>query len=111
VIAWAANWTRVRGRAETYSAFARAGGRAGWRGRWLYGVVPADHPAPLDDYHPLVMHGSIWLRYEPNLRATLGKFYVYAEYVDRNGQEWQRGRDLEGECEALMDSIRFDRLG
>lgn len=110
VIAWAANWWRYRGEAETFSAFARGGGRAGRRGRWLYGTVPQDHPAPVDDYHPLTMHGSIWLRFDTKLGATVAKFYVYAAYTDRNGNPWCLGEAIAGECEAAMDRIRFDHV-
>ena len=108
VISWAGNWVRVRGTGETASAFQRGGRLARRRARWLYGVVPEDFEADVQDFHLLRCHASLWYRFVPALRATVAKFYVYAEYVDALGERVALGERIAGECEALMDGIRFD---
>ncbi len=109
VVAWAANWVRVRGSGDTAAAFERGSWSASRRARWLYGVVPDDLQAPVRDFHPVTSHAALWYRYDPMLGATVAKFYVYCEYVDDHGEHWQRGREIVAECEALLDGIRFDR--
>jgi hypothetical protein len=73
--------------------------------------LPVDAPHPLDDFHPLTYTGSIFLRYRPEWQATCARFYIYPEYVDRNGEKVTRGTLLEAECQALVDRIAFVRKG
>jgi hypothetical protein len=62
----------------------------------------------VDDFHPQTYIGSFWLRYFPEWQATCAKFYIYPEYTDRNGQEVTKGRRVEAECQAIVDTITFD---
>ncbi len=109
VVAWAANWVRVRGSGETVAAFERGSWSASRRARWLYGVVPTDLGVPVRDFHPITSHATLWYRYDPSLGATVAKFYVYCDFVDDAGQRWQRGSAIAAECEALLDGVRCDR--
>lgn len=110
VVAWGGDWVKLSGAGDTISAYQREGRLAGGRARWLYGVVPNDYAAGVEDFHPLQCEARLWLRHEPALGATLAKFFVVASYVDAMGGRWQRGLELESECAALLDGIRFDRV-
>jgi hypothetical protein len=103
-------WWRLDGRAETWSAYHRGKTPDGnWLHYWNYGELPADAPHPVDDFHPLTYTGSIFVRYRPDWQATCAKFYIYPEYVDRNGRTVANGRQIEAECQALADKIAFVR--
>ena len=103
-------WWRLAGRAETWSAYHRGKTRDGnWRHYWASGQVPVDAPHPVDDFHPLTYNGSIFLRYRPEWQATCAKFYIYPEYTDRNGRTVADGRQLEPECQAILDGIAFTK--
>jgi hypothetical protein len=101
-------WWRMDGKAETWSAYHRGNNPdAHWRHYAINGRVPDDALYPVDDFHPLVFRGSIWLRYFPEWQATCAKFYIYPEYTDRNGQSVTKGQQLEAECQAIVDGIAF----
>lgn len=101
-------WWRMEGKAETWSAYHRGSSPHGhWRSEAGYGRVPDDAPHPVDDFHPLTYSGSFWLRYFPEWQATCARFYIYPEYTDRNGQKVTKGRQVDGECQAIVDRIAF----
>lgn len=101
-------WWRMDGKAETWSAYHRGNNPdAHWRHYAVNGRVPDDAPYPVDDFHELTYSGSFWLRYSPEWQATCAKFYIYPEYIDRNGQVVTKGRQLEAECQAILDRIAF----
>ncbi len=103
-------WWRMEGRAETWAAYHRGNSPRGhWRHYATYGRVPDDAPHPVDDFHPLIYCGPIWLRYVPEWQATCAKGYIYPEYVDRNEARVTKGQQLDGECQAIMDRIAFTK--
>jgi hypothetical protein len=103
-------WWRLDGKAETWSAYHR-GSMPGehWRSGAGYGRVPDDAAHPVDDFHPLTYTGSFWQRYFPEWGATCAKFYIYPEYVDRDGQQVTKGEKLEAEYQAIVDRITFSK--
>ena len=109
VVAWGGDWVKVSGAGETTSGFQLEGQMASWRSRWLYGVVPAGYCRCVQEFHPVTYHASLWYRYDAALEATVAKFYSLVEYVNVGGQVWRRGLELEDECLALLDRMRFDR--
>jgi hypothetical protein len=101
-------WWKLEGRAETWSAYHRGSSPGGhWRSEAGYGRVPDDAPHPVDDFHPLTYSGSFWMRYFPEWGATCARFYIIPEYADRNGRVVTEGRQLEPECQAIVDGITF----
>ncbi len=103
-------WWKLEGKAETWSAYHRGripGER--WRSAAGYGRVPKDAAHPVDDFHPLTYAGSFWQRYFPEWQATCAKFYIYPEYVDRDGQQVTKGKNLEAEYQAIVDRITFSK--
>ena len=101
-------WWRMDGKAETWSAYHRGKSpHSNWYHYFNHGMVPQDASHPVDDFHPVTYTGSIWTRYFPEWGAICAKFYIYPEYVDRNGQKVTKGRELKDECEAIVDRIRF----
>jgi len=101
-------WWRLEGQAETWSAYHRGKTPDGnWRHYWASGQVPVDAPHSVGDFHPLTYSGSIFLRYRPEWQATCAKFYIYPEYSDRNGKKVSKDRQVEAECESIMDKIAF----
>jgi hypothetical protein len=106
----AERWWRMDGSAETWSAYHRGDSPGGhWRSAAGYGRVPDDAPHPVDDFHPLVYNGSFWLRYVPEWKATCAKFFIYPEYIDRNGRLVTNGQQLQEECRAIVGRITFDK--
>ncbi len=101
-------WWRVDGKVETWSGYHRGKFPEGKLPHyWGSGVVPADAAHPVDNYHPLTLTGSVWLRYRPKWRATCGLFYVVPEYVDNEGRKVTKGLALKPECESIMDGVTF----
>jgi len=101
-------WWRLGGKAETWSAYHRGKTPQGnWRHYWASGQVPVDAPHAVEDFHPLTYSGCIFLRYRPEWQATCATFYIYPEYVDRNGEKVTKGQQLEAECQAIVDKIVF----
>ncbi len=101
-------WWRLDGKAETWSAYHRGSSRGGrWRSAAGYGRVPDDAPHPVDDFHELTYSGSFWLRYYPEWQATCARFYIIPEYADRGGRPVTKGRQVEGECQAIVERIVF----
>jgi hypothetical protein len=98
------------GKAQTWSAYHRGKSPySNWYHYFNYGMTPDDAPHPVDDFHPLTYTGCIWARYFPEWGATCAKFYIYPEYVDRNGQKVTKGREVEEEARAIVDRITFTR--
>jgi hypothetical protein len=102
-------WWRVEGQAETWSCYHRGRREGNWRHYWASGVVPEGASHPVDDFHPLTYSGSVWMRYVPEWGATCAKFYIFPEYVDRNGQKVTKGREVETETRAIVDRIAFSK--
>jgi hypothetical protein len=101
-------WWRLDGKAETWSAYHRGSSRDGhWRSEAGYGRVPDDAPHPVDDFHQMTYSGSFWLRYYPEWQATCARFYIIPEYADRGGGMVTKGRQVEGECQAIVERIVF----
>ena len=101
-------WWRMDGKLETWSGYHRGKSPTGRLPHyWGSGVVPKDANHPVDDFHPLIYTGSVWLRYRPEWGATCGKFCVWPEYTDRDGNHVTKGRRLQGECQAILDGITF----
>ena len=104
----AERWWRMDGKMETWSGYHRGKNPAGKMPHyWGSGVVPKDAAHAVEDYHPLTYTGSVWLCYRPEWRATCGKFYVYPEFTDRNGETVTKGQQIAGECEAILDAVEF----
>ncbi len=103
-------WRRLDGKAETWSAYHRGSSRdRHWRSEAGYGRVPDDAPHPVDDFHQLTYSGSFWLRYYPEWQATFARFYIIPEYADRDGRLVTKGRQVEGECQAIVERIVFTK--
>lgn len=109
----AQTWWRLTGAAETWSTYHR--GRLpdeSWKSRWCYGCVPANADHGVDDLHPLTYHGEFWVRYEEKWRASCCKFFIYPSYMDREGQEIDKGSAwLLRAGEDALSGIRFGRAG
>jgi hypothetical protein len=105
-------WWRVAGQADTWSVYHRGVSPEGsWHHPLLYGTVPPLAAHPVEDFHPLTYHGEFWMRYAPEVGATCARFFIYPEYVDRDGVLVTKGQALVAECRALLRGIAFESSG
>jgi hypothetical protein len=103
------SWWKVTGTAETWSTYHR--GRLpdeSWKSVWCYGSVPASADHGVEDLHPLTYRGEFWVRYQEEWCATCCKFFIYPCYVNRQGQEINKGNAwLVKAGQAALAGIRF----
>jgi hypothetical protein len=104
-------WWRLAGEAETWSTYHR--GRLpnqDWKFGWCYGSVPPHADHGVEDLHPVTYRGEFWARYEETWGATCCKFFIYPRYINRGGQEIDKGdAELIKAGEAALSGIRFSR--
>jgi hypothetical protein len=102
-------WWRLRGEAETWSAYHRGrlpGER--WQFGWCYGSVPAGLDHGVHDLHPLTYRGEFWVRYEPAWQVTCAKFWIYPHYTEPSGREVDKGTpELIAAGQRALAGVRF----
>lgn len=106
-VAGQACW-KVSGVGETWALFHH--GRtpaAAWPVYWFMGSVPRQQMTAVDDYPALRYHGVFYLCYEPALRASVVRFYIYPEYRDTQERQVEHGVEVIPTCEAVVSHIRL----